>query len=145
MNTPFKPEAKVLKRNRDRQHIENKMKKEWNAAFEEQMAKMKEQFATMSGMSETEGLLTTETEETVLNEVSEEIITNGGEATPIVCDISDSKSVIQAVTGIEIRFSRVDILINNAGYGVDGAFEAMSDDIIEKQFLMSTNCSGTDV
>ena len=32
--------AKVLKRNRDRQHIENKMKKEWNAAFEEQMAKM---------------------------------------------------------------------------------------------------------
>jgi hypothetical protein len=48
------------------------MKKEWNAAFEEQMTKMKEQFATMSGMSETEGLLTTETEETVLNEVSED-------------------------------------------------------------------------
>jgi hypothetical protein len=64
--------AKVLKRNRDRQHIENKMKKEWNAAFEEQMSKMKEKFESMSGMSETEGLLTTETEETVLNEVSED-------------------------------------------------------------------------
>jgi hypothetical protein len=64
--------AKVLKRNRERQHIENKMKKEWNAAFEEQMSKMKEKFESMSGMSETEGLLTTETEETVLNEVSED-------------------------------------------------------------------------
>jgi len=64
--------AKVLKRNRERQHIENKMKKEWNAAFEEQMEKMKEKFAAISGMSETEGLLTTETEETVLNEVSED-------------------------------------------------------------------------
>ena len=48
------------------------MKKEWNAAFEEQMAKMKEQFATMSGMTESIGELTTETEETVLNEVSED-------------------------------------------------------------------------
>jgi hypothetical protein len=48
------------------------MKKEWNAAFEEQMAKMKEQFATMSGMTESMNELTTETEETVLNEVSED-------------------------------------------------------------------------
>jgi hypothetical protein len=40
------------------------MKKEWNAAFEEQMSKMKEKFESMSGMSETE--------ETVLNEVSED-------------------------------------------------------------------------
>jgi hypothetical protein len=64
--------AKVLKRNRDRQHVENKMKKEWNAAFEEQMTKMKEQFATMSGMTESMSELTTETEETVLNEVSED-------------------------------------------------------------------------
>ena len=76
--------AKVLKRNQERKHVEKKMKKEWEAAFEEQMAKMKEQFASMSGMSEMSGIsemlgmsemlgeLTTETEETVLNEVSED-------------------------------------------------------------------------
>jgi flagellar motor protein MotB len=76
--------AKVLKRNQERKHVEKKMKKEWEAAFEEQMTKMKEQFASMSGMSEMSGIsemlgmsemlgeLTTETEETALNEVSED-------------------------------------------------------------------------
>ena len=48
--------AKVLKRNQERKHVEKKMKKEWEAAFEEQMAKMKEQFASMSGMSEMSGI-----------------------------------------------------------------------------------------
>ena len=82
--------AKVSKRNQERKHVEKKMKKEWEAAFEEQMTKMKEQFASMSGMSEMLGMgemsgisemlgmsemfgkLTTETEETELNEVSED-------------------------------------------------------------------------
>ena len=76
--------AKVLKRNQERKHVEKKMKKEWEAAFEEQMAKMKEQFASMSGMSEMSGIsemlgmsemlgeLTSETEETASNEVSED-------------------------------------------------------------------------
>jgi hypothetical protein len=76
--------AKVLKRNQERKHVEKKMKKEWEAAFEEQMTKMKEQFASMSGMSEMSGIsemlgmgkmlgeLTRETEETALNEVSED-------------------------------------------------------------------------
>ena len=76
--------AKVLKRNQERKHVEKKMKKEWEEAFEEQMTKMKEQFASMSGMSEMSsisemlgmsemlGELTTETEETALNEVSED-------------------------------------------------------------------------
>ena len=64
--------AKVLKRNRERQHIENKMKKEWNAAFEEQMEKMKEQFASMSGdtMSGLTGLL--QDEENIQEETTQE-------------------------------------------------------------------------
>ena len=88
--------AKVLKRNQERKHVEKKMKKEWEAAFEEQMTKMKEQFASMSCMSEMSGIsemlgmsemsgisemlgmgkmlgeLTSETEETTSNEVSED-------------------------------------------------------------------------
>lgn len=34
----------------------------------------------------------------------------------------------------------IDVVVNNAGYGVDGEFEAMSDEIIEKQF--NTNVFG---
>ena len=48
--------AKVLKRNQERKHVEKKMKKELEATFEEQMAKMKEQFASMSDMSEMSGM-----------------------------------------------------------------------------------------
>lgn len=51
---------KVLKRNRKIQHEKNKISKEWNLAFEEQMQKMKEQFASASGMTETEGEVTVE-------------------------------------------------------------------------------------
>lgn len=43
--------AKVQKRNLKIKHDENKMKKEWSSAFEEQMEKMKEQFQSMSGDS----------------------------------------------------------------------------------------------
>jgi short-subunit dehydrogenase len=34
----------------------------------------------------------------------------------------------------------LDAVVNNAGYGVDGVFEAMSDEIIEKQY--NTNVFG---
>jgi hypothetical protein len=76
--------AKVSKRNQERKHVEKKMKKEWEAAFEEQMTKMKEQFASMSGMTEMSGMsemlgigkmlgeLMSETEKTASNEVSED-------------------------------------------------------------------------
>lgn len=51
--------AKVLKRNRKVQHQKNKMSKEWNVAMNEQMEKLREEFAKMS--AETENNLTTET------------------------------------------------------------------------------------
>ena len=50
---------KVLKRNRRMQHEKNKVSKEWNAAMQEQLDKMKEEFARMS--AETENNITTET------------------------------------------------------------------------------------
>jgi short-subunit dehydrogenase len=37
-------------------------------------------------------------------------------------------------------YGKIDVIVNNAGYGVDGVFEAMSDEVIEKQF--NTNVFG---
>jgi DNA primase large subunit len=68
--------AKVAKRNANLKVQEKRMQKLWQAAFEEQMEKMKEQFASMSGdtMSGLTGLLQDEEniqEETTTQEGSE--------------------------------------------------------------------------
>ncbi|MCK8060928.1 MULTISPECIES: SDR family NAD(P)-dependent oxidoreductase [unclassified Fusibacter] len=76
-----------------------------------------------------------------LNEVTKIIESSGGEATPIVCDITDVKSVIQAVTGIEVRFKSIDVLINNAGYGAFGELESLEDKDID--LMIDTNIRGT--
>lgn len=55
-------------------------------------------------------------------------------------DVTNLSSVEQAIDQAISDFGQVDVVINNAGYGVDGTFEAMSDEIIEKQF--STNVFG---
>ena len=49
---------KVLKRNRRMQHEKNKISKEWNVAMQEQMEKLREEFAKMS--AETENNITVE-------------------------------------------------------------------------------------
>ncbi len=55
-------------------------------------------------------------------------------------DVTNLDSIQQAIVQASRDFGKIDVLVNNAGYGVDGAFEAMSDDIIEKQF--NTNVFG---
>jgi len=55
-------------------------------------------------------------------------------------DVTNLESIQQAFSQAQKDFGKIDVIINNAGYGVDGAFEAMSDDIIEKQF--NTNVFG---
>ena len=55
-------------------------------------------------------------------------------------DVTDAVSIDAAVSAVIADFGGIDVLVNNAGYGVDGVFEAMSDDIIEQQF--NTNVFG---
>ena len=64
--------AKVAKRNANLKAQEKRMQKLWQAAFEEQMEKMKEQFASMSGdtMSGLTGLL--QDEENIQEETTQE-------------------------------------------------------------------------
>ena len=55
-------------------------------------------------------------------------------------DVTNLESVAQTMLEAQKAFGKIDVVVNNAGYGVDGAFEAMSDEVIEKQF--NTNVFG---
>ncbi len=61
---------KVLKRNRRIQHEKNKISKEWNVAMQEQMEKLREEFAKMS--ADTENNLTVENTDEVEKTNAEE-------------------------------------------------------------------------
>ncbi len=55
-------------------------------------------------------------------------------------DVTNLESIKQTISQAQKDYGKIDVVVNNAGYGVDGAFEAMSDEIIEKQF--NTNVFG---
>ena len=53
---------------------------------------------------------------------------------PIQLDVTDDNSVKAAVEKIGSEKERIDVLVNNAGYGLFGAFEDLSLDEIKAQF-----------
>lgn len=55
-------------------------------------------------------------------------------------DVTDTASIEAAFASAVKDFGRIDVLVNNAGYAVDGVFEAMRDDVIRRQF--ETNVFG---
>jgi NAD(P)-dependent dehydrogenase (short-subunit alcohol dehydrogenase family) len=55
-------------------------------------------------------------------------------------DVTQPESIDQAIAAVVKDFGRLDVVVNNAGFGVDGAFEGFSDAVIEKQF--NTNVFG---
>ena len=56
-------------------------------------------------------------------------------------DVTDAASAQSAVEKATAHFGRIDVLVNNAGYGQLGVFEEISHSTIEKQF--DTNVYGT--
>jgi NAD(P)-dependent dehydrogenase (short-subunit alcohol dehydrogenase family) len=55
-------------------------------------------------------------------------------------DVTRAESVDAAVAAAHAAFGRLDAVVNNAGYAVDGVFEATGDDVIRRQF--ETNVFG---
>ena len=55
-------------------------------------------------------------------------------------DVTDPESITAAFNKAIQTFGKIDVVVNNAGYGLDGVFEAMTDADIEKQF--NTNVFG---
>ena len=55
-------------------------------------------------------------------------------------DVTDDQSVNNAIRTIDSEAGRIDVLVNNAGYGLVGAFENISIDEIKNQY--ETNVFG---
>jgi NAD(P)-dependent dehydrogenase (short-subunit alcohol dehydrogenase family) len=55
-------------------------------------------------------------------------------------DVTDNNSIQRAIETAIQDFGGIDVLVNNAGFGTDGVFEAMSDEVIQQQF--NTNVFG---
>ena len=58
----------------------------------------------------------------------------------IQCDVNNALEISSALDNCIQHFGGIDVLFNNAGYALVGAFEAMSDEQIRKQF--DTNVFG---
>jgi NAD(P)-dependent dehydrogenase (short-subunit alcohol dehydrogenase family) len=59
---------------------------------------------------------------------------------PVRLDVTDLASIRDAVRAAITRFEAIDVLVNNAGYGLVGPFEASTPEQVERQF--ATNVSG---
>ncbi|QKJ31343.1 SDR family NAD(P)-dependent oxidoreductase [Mucilaginibacter mali] len=56
-----------------------------------------------------------------------------GQIYPVQLDVTDYPKVHQAVADVVAHFGRIDVLMNNAGFGIVGAAEAFTDEQVRSQ------------
>jgi NAD(P)-dependent dehydrogenase (short-subunit alcohol dehydrogenase family) len=57
----------------------------------------------------------------------------GAQVYPLQLDVTDKVQIKQAVEQTIERFGRIDVLVNNAGFGITGAVEAFTDEQVSSQ------------
>ena len=76
-----------------------------------------------------------------LDVVAAEITAAGGQALPIVADVTRAGDMDGLVARAVERFGRLDVLLCNAGFGIAGAIDDIAPDQMQK--LMDINYTGT--
>ena len=79
-------------------------------------------------------------DDNALHEVVERIISDGGQAFCIYCDVQDEWSVKRTVEFVVEQCGTIDILINNAGIGIHGQIEDYS--LANWRTTLDTNLTG---
>jgi len=76
-----------------------------------------------------------------LDAVAAEIAAAGGQALPIVADVTSDEAMTMFVAKTVERFGRLDVMMCNAGFGIYGAIDEITPDQMRK--LMDINYFGT--
>lgn len=76
-----------------------------------------------------------------LDAVAAEVVAAGGQALPIVADVTREADIGRFLAATLDRFARLDVMICNAGFGIAGAVDDIAPD--EMQRLIDVNYMGT--
>lgn len=72
--------------------------------------------------------------ETALDDAAASIVAEGGLATPVACDVTSDADVSRLVAVALERFSRIDLLVCNAGVGLFSRVEELPMDALRRAF-----------
>ena len=76
-----------------------------------------------------------------INELTSAVNSNSEKFLPLTVDLSSEQSVEQAINATITQFGRIDVIINNAGYGIGGSIEELTEKETRNNF--DVNVFGT--